>query len=227
MPITLNTHTFDPALTTAREDHQETAGQNGRTIRINGLLQGLPDLPSIEAALDQILAAASEGQIVPLSLRPGRQLLVRRQKFTREVQKDALLGRFELHLHAEDPFEEAITPTLWPWAVSNSPATREVTLNSTAPTPLLITLEANDSLINPSITDGTRTITYDGILPTGTVLQLDTKRRQAYIDDTDVTPYVLGDFPQLHPSENTLTYTDDPASTHDASIILQYHERWW
>ncbi len=227
MPITLNTHTFDPALTTAREDHQELAGQDGRTIRINGILQGLPDTPAIEAALDNILAAASEDEITLLSLRPGRQLRVRRKKFTREVQKEALLGRFELILHAEDPFEEATDLTIWPWSVSNSPATRDITLNSTAPTPILLILQANNTLIEPSITDGTRTIAYDGVLPTGTVLELDGKRRQARIDGNDVTPYIPGEFPLLTPGPNTLTYTDDPTSTHNALIAIWFNERWW
>lgn len=227
MPITLNTYTFDPALTTAREDHQEVAGQDGRTIRINGVLQGLPDTAAIESALDNILAAASEGEISLLSLRPGRQLRVRRQKFTREVQKDALIGRFELTLRAEDPFEQAASLTIWPWSIATSGATRDITNSGTAPAPMLLVLQANNTLIEPSITDGTRTITYDGVLPAGTVLELDAALRQARIDGNDVTPYVLGEFPELAPGPNTLTYNDDPASTHNALIAIWFYERWW
>lgn len=227
MPFTLNNFTFDPAHTTVREDHQEVAGQDGRTIHVNGLLQGLPDLPAIDAALDNILAAASEGEISLLSIRPGRQLRVRRQNFTREVLPGALLGRFELTLRAEDPFEEAIDLSIWPWSIAASGSTRAITANGTAPAPVLFILQANTALTAPSITDGTRAIAYNGTLAPGTVLELDGALRQARIDGNDVTPYITGEFPLLLPGPNTFTYTGSPASAHNALAALWFHERWW
>jgi phage-related protein len=227
MAITLNSYTFDPRFTSVREDHQESAGQDGRSIRISGVLQGLEDVAAIEAALDQVLSAASGDETAVLSIRPDRQLRVRREKFTREVQRDGLIGRFELVLRAEDPFEQSASLHIWPWSVTASGATRALSSAGDAPSPLVLIVQANATLIAPSISDGARAITYDGALTAGTVLEIDGALRQARIDGADVTPYVLGEFPVLVPGANTLTYTDDDASSHNALIAIWYHERWW
>lgn len=227
MSITLGTHTFDPATTAIREDHQERAGQDARSIRITGLLANYPDLTTLEAALDTILAAASDTDTTPLSLRPNRQLLVRREKFLREIQRDARSARFELILRADDPFEEATTPLNWPWTIAASGATRNIISSGNAHSPTLITLQATGTLINPTLSDGDRTITYNGTLAPGSIIELDGPRRQARIAEVDVTPYCTGEFPRAAPGTSTFTYTDAPTSAHTAQATLSFHERWW
>ena len=226
MPITLNTYTFDPARTTVREDQQEIAGQDGRTIRINGLLQGFDDLPTLEAALDAILAAASSDTAL-LSLRPNRQLRVRREKFTREIQRDARTACFELILQAEDPFEQSTTTYTWPWALTASGQHKTVISTGSAPSPVLITLQATGALINPAFSDGTRTIAYTGTLSPGTVLEFDGILREVRLNGTDVTPYATGDFPEATPGNTLFTYTDDAASAHTAQASIAFNLRWW
>lgn len=227
MSITLGPHTFDPATTAIREDHQERAGQDARTIRINGLLTNYSDLPTLEAALDAILAAASDTETTPLSLRPNRQLHVRREKFLREIQRDARTARYELTLRADDPFEEATTPLNWPWTIAASGATRNITSSGNAHSPTLITLQATGTLINPTLSDGDRAITYNGTLAPGSIIEFDGPNRQARIADTDVTPYCTGDFPRAAPGTTTFTYTDAPTSAHTAQATISFHERWW
>ena len=189
MPITLNTYTFDPALTSAREDQQELAGQDGRMIRISGVLQGLADNAAIESALDAILAAASDDAPALLSLRAGRQLRVRREKFTREIQRDARIGRFELLLKAEDAFEQSASTYTWPWTLSVSGQTKAVTSAGSAPSPTLITLQATGTLINPTFSDGTRTITYTGVLgpsAPGTITIFDANAKPTVLPEDQV-----------------------------------------
>ena len=138
MSITLNNYSFDPHTTSVREDHQEIAGQDGRNVRISGVFAGLASVANIEAALDAVLAAASDEEDALLSLRADRQLRVRRLKFTREVQQDGLVGRYELTLRAQNPFEESTEATIVPWSITVSGATSAITSPGTAPTPTLI-----------------------------------------------------------------------------------------
>lgn len=227
MPITLNNYAFDPHATSVREDHQEIAGQDGRNIRINGIIAGLSSAASVESAIDAVLAAASEDEDNLLSLRSGRVLRVRRLKFTREIQQDGLVGRYELTLRAENPFEEDTAPTILPWTVTTSGATYALTQPGNAPTPARLVVLANADLNTPSLGDGVRTITYDGVLPTGSTLEFDGILHQARLDGADVTPYVSGEFPLLLPGSNTLTFSDAPGSAHLAQVAIYFNARWW
>lgn len=227
MPITLNNYNFDPNHTAVREEHRELAGQDGRTIVISGVVPGLSSVVSIESALDSVLAAASDTEDALLSLRAGRVMRVRRQKFTREIQQAALVGRYELTLHAENAFEESATPTILPWTITTSGATRTLTQPGNAPTPALLVLQANGNLTTPSLSDGTRTITFGGVLPAGMVIEFDGVQRQARLEGADITPYVTGEFPFLLPGSNTLTYNDAPASSHLAQVAIWFYARWW
>jgi len=227
MSITLNNYTFDSHTTSVREDHQEIAGQDGRNIRISGVFVGLADVASIEAALDAVLAAASDDEEGLLSLRSGRQLHVRRLKFTREVQQDGLVGRYELTLRAENPFEESSDATIVPWTITASGATRAITSSGTAPTPALLIVQATGDLVSPTFGDGVRALSYHGLLSAGSVLEIDGVARQARLDGDDVTPYVSGEFPLLLPGANTLSYDDAPASSHLAQVAICFNARWW
>jgi len=228
LAITLGTHTFDPEHTTVRETHQEVGGRRERVIEIAGLIVGESTAAAIEAKLDAILdAASSEDYAAALSIRPGRELYVRRTEFKREISNDTLVGSFTLKLHARDPYERSIDPTSENWSINASGATLAVSASGNHTSIPTITIAATADLINPSISDGVWTIVYNGTVAAASVLVFDGPNSRATLDGVDVTPYTTGLFPEIAPEGTTLTYLDDAASSHDAEAVVSFHDRWW
>ena len=154
-------------------------------------------------------------------------MYVRRQTFTRSVEPSTLVGAFTLVLAARDPFEEAEEETTLPWAVTSSGETLPVVSGGTAPSPLRISVTATDSLVDPYISDGARTVAFMGTVEMGETLVFDGILRTATLDGEDVTPYTEGQFPEAAPEGATLTYTDAAESTHQATIAIAFRDRWW
>ncbi len=227
MPVTLGNVSLDPAATTVRERHEEVGGRRERVIEIAGVIAGSSE-SAIHDALDAILNEASiEDYSVALSVRAGRRMFVRRAEFVRNVSVDALTGSFELKLSARDPFEESTALHSVAWPVTASGATLELTTSGNATTRLVIALVAAGTIINPTFSDGVHTIAYNGALSTGDALVFDGTEGVVTLNGDDVLPYVSGVFPELDPDGATLTYTDDPASSHDADVTVEYRDRWW
>jgi hypothetical protein len=228
MPITLGSVAFDEAYTTVREKQEEVGGRNERAVTVSGAIVGRETVAEIEAALDAIIEAASvEDFTAPLSLRPGRRLLVRRNAFRREVKGEALTGAFTLELAARDPFEESIDETEILWNVSASGATQVAASAGNVHAKPVIEIAATGDLVNPAVSDGSRTLAYAGIVRDGETLVFDARSGTASLEGIDVTPYTAGEFPRIEPEGVTLTYTDDAASTHTAAVSIRFRDRWW
>lgn len=227
MAIVLGAYTFDAAHTAVKERLEEVGGRNERRIEISGLIAGKNAVSAIEAELDAILDAASPDVTVSLSLRAGRQLAVRRSAFTRGIRADALLGSFTLELAAEDPFEESQTLNTVSWSITASGATKAVSSSGSMFSKPVISLLAIGAVINPAFSDGVRTIRYEGSIADGQQIVFDATRSVVLLDDVDVTPYTVGLFPIIEPEGTVLTYTDDAASSHTASVSISYRDRWW
>ncbi|HIJ74645.1 MAG TPA: hypothetical protein HPP83_11145 [Candidatus Hydrogenedentes bacterium] len=228
MAITLGAVTFDDKHTTVREKQEEVGGRNERQIEIVGVILGESSLSDVESKLDAIADAASEEDYsAVLSVRAGRRLLVRRESFVREVARESLAGSFALKLAAKDPFEEASSTTNVNWTISISGATKAVSANGNVFSRPTITLVASGAVVNPSFSDGTRTIAFSGTVADGETLVLDAVTGLATLEDEDVTPYSSGLFPRISPEGTTLTYEDDDASSHAASVTVGFRDRWW
>ena len=228
MAITLGSVTFDAAHTTVREKYEEVGGRDARHIEISGVIMGLHSVADIEAQLDAILDAASaEAYDAALSVRDGRRLWVRRAKYTREVSRDSLVGSFTLALDANNPFEESTSLSSVSWTLAGSGATKSVTAHGNVFSPPTISMQAVGIIVNPSFSDGTRTIAYSGTVGTGKILVFDGASGSVLLDGEDVTPYTTGAFPQIAPEGTVLRYVDDPASSHTASVNATYRDRWW
>lgn len=228
MAVTLGSLVFDPAHTTEREVHQEIGGRRERVVEITGLVVGESTPEAIEARLDAILdAASSEEYPAELSVRPGRRLFVRRTEFTRQLSADTLVGSFSLKLHARDPIEESVDPTVENWAIAVSGATLAVSTGGNVFSEPVITLAAVGDLVNPAISDGERSIAYNGTVPDGSTLTVDGPASHVTLDGEDVTPYSTGLFPRIEPEGTVLTYTDDAASSHTGNGTVSYRDRWW
>ena len=209
------------------ESYEETGGRDGREIVLKGMIEDKATVTAIEAALDSLMMAASEGGYVALSLRADRQLQVRRTGFKREVQEDRLLGAFTLHLESKTPFEEAVTETSTVWNISASGATQGLSPSGNATSALKIEAVASGLLINPCFSDGTRLLCFGGQVADGETLILDGVNQRVTLEGEDVTPYTSGLFPQAAPEGVTLCYTDDAASSHSLAATLRYRDQWW
>lgn len=228
MAITLGSVAFDETHTTVREKFEEVGGRDARRIEITGVIVGEHSVADVEAKLDAILDASSlETYEAALSVRAGRRMWVRRAKFRREVSRVTLTGAYELTLEAEDPFEESTTATSDEWPVTASGQTRPFTAGGNVFSIPTITLVATGTIINPSFSDGTRTLAFSGTVGDGETLVLDGGSGVATLEGSDVTPYTSGAFPRIAPEGTTLTYEDDAASSHTATVTVAFRDRWW
>jgi len=228
MAITLGAYTFPAGSTAVSEEREETGGRDARTIVLRGVVTGLADVDAVESELDAILAAASDAtDLVPLSIRPGRVLMVQRVEFKREIERETATGSYRLELEAPDPYEEAASPSVVPWVVTSSGNTVQLAGGGNASAPALVTLTAGGSLISPSVSDGTRTAAYSGTVALARTLVFDGVSGRTYLDGDDVTPYVSGEMPRVDPDGSTFTYADDAASSHLANGSVSYTPRWW
>jgi hypothetical protein len=226
--IVLGTVTFDETHTAVKEVYEEVGGRDERKIEVSGLVVGESSPTAIEARLDAILAAAStEDYGAVLSVRAGRFLQVRRDALKRELSEDALVGSFHLVLAAKDPFEVSVNETSENWTIAASGATRQVSTSGNASARPVIAVLASGELLDPALDDGERRIAYSGTVASGSVIEFDGAGDVVRLDGADVTPYTQGDFPKIAPEGTTLTYTDDPASSHTASAVVTYRDRWW
>ncbi len=228
MPVTLGPVTFEEAHTTVREKLEEVGGRNERRVTVSGLILGENTVADIEARIDAVLDAASvEDYSAVLSLRAGRRLLVRRNAFKREIRGDELVGAFTLELEARSPFEESTGETQIPWTIAASGAQLNAASAGTLYAEPVIAMTATGTLVDPSVSDGTRTVAYSGTVADGETLVFDAVAPKATLEGVDVTPYTRGEFPRIPPEGSTLVYTDDATSSHTASATATFRDRWW
>ena len=227
MSVTLGSLAFDGAHTTVREFLEEVGGGDARAIEIRGLIVGESAAADIEARLDAILEAASDGiSEVTLCLREGRELQVCRKKFERNVSGESLVGSFVLELEARDPYEVASSETSSPWTIAESGATKLVTAGGGVFSRPRITLAASGTVVEPSFGDGSRTIGFSGTVADGVALVFDAVPGMVSLAGEDVTAYSFGEFPRLAPGGTTLTYTDGASSSHAAAVTVAFRDRW-
>lgn len=227
MAISVGGQVFDVATTVAREVYEMVGGKQTRAIRITGLVRGGSSLAELIETLDSIAQFASETVPAEVSLREGRRLFARREGFSRELSPRSRVGCFVLDLRADDAWEESEDLHESPWDIGFSGATVDLSNSGNAAAMPVVTLTAESDLELPTLSDGTRGLSYEGTVPGGATLVFDAALRRVLLDGVDVTPYTTGDFPQLAPGNSTLEYTGDPSGSHFASGVVTFRDRWW
>ncbi len=227
MVIRVGELVFDTAATVAREAYEIVGGRQTRAIRITGLVRGGSSLAELIATLDSIARSASETVPTEVSLREGRRLFARREAFSRELSPRSRVGCFVLDLRADDAWEESEALHASPWEVGFSGATIELANSGNVAAMPVVSLTAESDLELPSISDGTRLLTYEGTVVGGATIVFDAALRRVLLNGADVTPYTTGDFPELAPGETTLEYTGDASGSHFASGVVTFRDRWW
>ncbi|ATW24180.1 distal tail protein Dit [Candidatus Formimonas warabiya] len=82
-----------------------------------------------------------------------------------------------------------------------------------------------DTITDPVITLGGKTIQYAGVIALNKSLIIDCFKKQASYDGLNAATAISGSFPVLRPGNNILTVTDS-TSTNGARVRVQYRGRW-
>ena len=224
---TLGAYEFDDRHTSVTDTVDEVAGRTERTFVVSGLIVGKATATDIESELDSIADAASENRWVTFSVQSGREITVERTEMSRRVDAAERVGSFTLRLAAADPFERSSTVTEEPWSITSSGDTKQVDTDGNVYSEPRIEMVASGDVVNPTFSDGERTIQYLGTVADGETLAIDGAARTVTLESADVLPYTTGEFPRVSPEGTTLTYTDDTSSSHTASVTVSYRDRWW
>ncbi|MCF6287474.1 MAG: phage tail family protein, partial [Candidatus Hydrogenedentes bacterium] len=171
--ITVGSYVFDGPTTSVKETYAAVGGKETRVIVLTGLLRGATDQAELDAGLDAFMAAASADSPVYVSLRLGRRILARRVDFSRELSRRSFTGHFVLTLEADGAYEESELVNQTSWSIVLSGATVGVTNSGNAVTYPVVTLEALGTIIAPQLSDGLRTLAYDGLIEAGSTLVFD------------------------------------------------------
>jgi len=229
MAIKIGAVPLDERHAVVRETYEEAGGRDARQIEISGLVVGEHSPVDIEARLDALIRAASEsGAETELSLRAGRRVMGRRVKCVREISRDSNTGRYSLVFEARDPFDEAIAVTALTWLIPGPGASMSLSYGGNLAAPLLMSLLAYEDLVNPGFGDSQATITYVGTVAQGERIVFDGRTKQAWLEGMEVTPYLNGTWPQVHPGGSPLVYMDGGTNSSDAGeAVISYRARWW
>jgi len=224
---TLYTYEFDDRHTSVTDTVDEVAGRTRRSFVVSGLIVGKATAAEIESELDAIADVASEGRWITFSIRSGREITVERTEMSRRVDAAERIGSFTLRLAAADPFERSSAVTEVEWSITSSGDTKVVDTDGNVYSEPRIEMTATGSVVNPTFSDGLRTIQYLGTVADGETLAIDSAARTVTLEGEDVLPYTPGEFLRVSPEGTTLTYTDDASSSHTASVTVSHRDRWW
>ncbi|MBE7560546.1 phage tail family protein [bacterium] len=226
--VTLGDYAFAHDTTRVLSDLRFVEDRLRRQVEIVGLLSGFSTRAAFEselAALDAAVEAFSNGSAA-LSLTAGRALsgsVLRYRKTLDELQRSVA---FRLILLSEDRFERSVALHEEPLTITASGDYLVLENAGTADSLPTLTLTADGSLVDPSLSDGTRALTYHGTLSAGDVLVVDCDAHTATVNGENALSGVSGDWPRLSPGETTLTYSDDAAGSHDATLVVAYRDFW-
>ncbi len=162
-----------------------------------------------------------------LSLHEGRYYSGWRRDLQIKVRKENRVASVRAHVLTDDRFERSIEEHVQQVNILQDEVSFDVEQagNGLAFPSFLIT--AVGTVVNPQISDGTRTILYEGSFGAGQTLYLDSESRTAVKNGSEnVLAAVSGEFPRLSPGVTTLTYRDGPVSAHDAQLEVWYRDLW-
>ena len=228
MTITLGDYTFPERGVAFSEERGDVAGRDVRKIRLTGLFSGLASMDAVETALDEVLAASAvDGDATVLSVRAGRQLVVRRTGFWRETNPEALAGSFRLDLEAMGPYEAAISATVIPWTVTEAIPSEDVVSLGTVWSYPQVSFTPTVTVHSPSVSDGVRTMEFQSTLNIGEVLLFDGIAGKVFVDGVDVTVNSAGEFPRISPGLTNIRIDKAVFSSLAGSSTITYSDRWW
>ena len=225
----LGSFNFPEKRTFVRSRIREVLSKVRREIDIYSLLIGYGNLENLEQDLEIL-----EGELekfnrkeVTLSLHPGRYVSGWRRDYQRVIEPRHKAASLHLLILTDDRFERSIEEHQETLILSASGQSIEISQEGNGEAFPRLVLTATGTLIHPAISDGTRTLSFQGQLEPGMSLHLDSDFHTALINGSEnVLQSLSGEFPLLDPGTTQITYTDHSSSTHSGTLEINYRDLW-
>ena len=204
-------------------------GQTRKVVRIDTIILGFGSnaqfLANVEL-LEGEIELFDQGE-VSLSATQGRYYEGRRLRLERTIDEKSRFAAFEIELLTHDRYERSQTLHQENLTITASGDYLDVDQEGNTHSPPQLQLTATGNLVKPVLSDGERSLYYWDTLQAGNNLVIDCDLRTAKLNgSTNVLGKIAGSFPLLVPGESSITYTDDPSSTHNGTLLAKYRDRW-
>ena len=223
---TLGSHAFDQWQASVAEKQYYENGRWHRRIVIRGTADTFENTAQLTDALDTLATAILAPEPVLLRLRPERSIAVRLRRFEKTCHDDAIAGAFTLELEGLTFWEEGDTLQTHEETITGNGVACEIASEGSLTSPLSFTFTATGMVLLPRFSDGVHTLLYSGILQNGSILEVDSITRKAYVDAEEVSSQVSGDFPEINPQTTTFSFDADPEGAQTGLLALNWRECW-
>jgi hypothetical protein len=227
--VSVGSFTFPARNTAVDVQTRFVEGRTRKVIRVDTILLGsgtLSEFLTRVATLEGEIEKFDRGEAT-LSITDGRYSTGRRMSLQRTLDEASRFAAFEIRFLTDDRFERSAVLHETSKVLTASGDTLQVTQQGNAASRPVIVISATGNLVKPAVSDGERTLTYEDDLPAGSELTIDCEKRTAVVDDTEnVLNKTAGAFPLLSPGTTTLTYNDDPSSSHNGTLTVKYRDTW-
>ena len=216
--------------TTVAESRTEFVfGRVRRVVTLAGVLNGFSSRSAYEAAIAEVrreLERFDRGE-TDFSLTAGRFIEGRRRRFDLVRNDAGCFAAVHLEILAADRYERSESESAEVVAIAASPQTVPLEPDGNWPALPRLRLEAVGTIVNPSFSDGTRTLSAALTLAPGDVLELDGENRTASKNGSEnVLHLISGEFPEVHPAGTDLEYADETPGGPDATLTVAWRDLW-
>lgn len=227
--VALGSFTFPEHRTFVRVRTREVLSRVRKEIDIYSLLIHYASLEALRADLEALegeLEKFDRGE-ASLSIHESRYFMGRRRDLQRFVEPRHLAATVHVLVLTEDRFERSTEEHQETLEFSQSGQSIVVSQAGNGLAFAKFLLTAGGNLVEPQISDGTRSVVFEASLGSGDTLELDGDARTAVKNSTEnVLHLVSGEFPLLSPGNTTITYTDDATSSHTGTLQVKYRDLW-
>lgn len=227
--VAVGSFTFPPRNTAVDIQTRFVDGRTRKVIRVDTILLGsgtLNEFLNEVADLEGEIEKFDRGEAT-LSITDGRYVTGRRMSLQRTLDESTRFAAFEIRFLTGDRFERSVALHEESRLITASGDSIQVTQAGNAASRPLVLITATGDLVRPALSDGERTMTYEDTQQAGSVLSIDADLQTAVLDGSDnVLNRMSGSFPILTPGVTTLTYTDNPTSSHSGALTVKYRDTW-
>lgn len=227
--IQIGAYTFPDGQAQATVCREEALSRVRKSIRIDAILGPFDSINEALAMLDDL-----EGQLALLDIgladvriQADRFHMAHRKEYERAVDERTLTASVHIVLLTEDAFERGVQIESHHLNIADGETEIIISQAGNIDALPVLTVQAQGVIINPTVTDGQRTWTYMGTLSPGDALVVDSDQRTAILNGTvNVLNRAAGDFIRLYPDATRISWSEDVASSQQATLTIQYRSLW-
>ena len=206
--VSLGGFIFPEKRTVVQIRTREVLSRVRKEIEVHSVFTHYADLDALKGDLE-----AMEGELekfdrgeVQLSIHEGRFFTGRRRDLQRQVEPQCLVAAISLSVLTDDRFERSVVERQENLTLTQSGESIAISQAGNAPAFARFNLAAGNTLIEPQIDDGVRSIRFEDTLNAGETLELDSDQRTAVKNGTENVLHLMnGKFPLLSPGSATIT----------------------